>query len=189
MLCIRFFWNQLRCPVSYLVSIFKNQVPIREFLPLLPGDWNGNEQWTFKDTSNWLPKCPPVPASLFLDKPMGNCIVKQLEILWVPGVWQRASPWKWISQEWRCPATWLLPVGRHLSTLLKGLLLTLFYRLPLTHVLLLLILAPFKACILNLHIKRSSCHLFTLGPIFPHVSIYGGEVNGVQSVSENPQDT
>lgn len=85
----------LRCPDFHSVPIFKNQVPIREFCHCPQETEMEMNKWTFKD--NWLPKCPPVPPSLFFDNPCGTYMVKQLGILWISDVWQRASTWKLIS--------------------------------------------------------------------------------------------
>ena len=117
----------------------------------------GTNKWTFKDS--WLPKCPPIPPSLFVDNSLGDCMVKQLGVLGVLDMWQKVSPWKLIgTMELRWPATRLLPPGRNLLTQLKCLLLTWFCWIPLMHV----VLHPTVAALswtvqngyLNPHIKR-----------------------------------
>lgn len=88
-------------------------------------------------------------------------MVKQLGILWVPGVWQSQSM-EMSLLEIRWPATRRLHIGRNLLALLKGPLLTLFCWLLLIHVLLLSALATHSYMVQNKYLESSNQKIFSV---------------------------
>lgn len=135
-------------------SIFKNQVPIREFCHCSQETGMKVITWTFQD--NWLQNTVLSCLSYSLKTPPG--ITRQNKLGFIRCTMPDREP---VCGSWS-PGSWELHSGRNSVALLKCLLLALFCWFALIHILLHSALVAYFFFNLNPQIKRHSCSLFIL---------------------------